>query len=572
MKAEDRKENYPKKRENKTVHLPENSKRRKESLPSRRFFRSVLFTGLLLALIISFAGLCVRADNAVIATDESAASSTTSSADLPTPPKISADTAILYEPESGAVLYEKNAYTQTDIGGMVKLMTAIVAADNLDMNSSITFTDEALYNVPYGTSALGFISGETITVQQALYALIMSSAGDAGMQLAYSVSGDEQDFVQKMNEEAAILGCTNTNFTNCLGNYDENQYSTAFDLAKISAAFFSNDDLCTVSNTGSYEFTQTDSFSDSFWINSDHALVNGDLSFDGIIGGRTSYTEQSGDCVVTGCRQSGITLICILLNADEENEYYETEELFEYGYGNFNQIKLKTTDTSNENQTGSDSEESHVDTGSDYFNLYDQPFMFEGKDLLGNSQTPYVLPETVTLMLPENANLNLLDWSFTYDETSEEPSSLVTFLYSGMTVGQTAVTSVASTEPSVHTGDSSTASAAVPSSGSESGSDSSSAPASEGFFSGIITRDNNHTIFIKLLNLLTLIAIIAAIICLLLTLRHFIHYQNTLARRRKRKIQLNRKIYQKQEEEKKMKEERRPRQKLQKPHENNKRR
>lgn len=526
-------------------------------------FRPAVVVGTLLCLLAVFsAGLIAHADNAVISTQESASSSTTSSDSLPTPPTVSADTAILFEPESGAVLYEKNAYTQVDIGGMVKLMTAVVAADNLAMDGNITFTDEALYNVPYGTSALGFTSGETITVQQALYALIMSSAGDAGMQLAYAVSGDEEDFVLKMNEEAEKLGCTNTNFTNCLGTYDENQYSTAFDLAKISAEFFSNDDLCTVANTGSYEFTQTDTLAENFWIYSDHALVNGDLSFEGIIGGRTSYTEQSGDCVVTGCRQGGITLICILLNADEENEYYETEELFEYGFNNFEQVRLKTTDTSDAESSETDSEKSSADTGTEYFNLYDQPFMFEGKDLLGNSQTPYVLPETVTLMLPENADLSLLDWSFTYDETAEEPSSLITFLYSGLTVGQTTVTSVASTEPSVNAGDSSTASASSSSSGGGSGSGS-SGTASNGFFSGIITRDSNHTIFIKLFNLLVLIVIIAAIICVLLTLRHFVHYQNTLARRRKRKIELNRKIYQKQKEEKKQREGRQKKQRKQ---------
>lgn len=545
----------------------EETKRNKKICLFRSIFVSLLLCLLAIFFIAFSIGLCAYADNAVISTEESASSSTTSSASLPTPPTVSADTAILYEPESGAVLYEKNAYTQVDIGGMVKLMTAVVAADNLAMDGNITFTDEALYNVPYGTSAIGFTSGETITVQQALYALIMSSAGDAGMQLAYAVSGDEEDFVLKMNEEAEKLGCTNTNFTNCLGTYDENQYSTASDLAKISAAYFSNDDLCTVANTGSYEFTQTDTLPENFWIYSDHALVNGDLSFDGIIGGRTSYTEQSGDCVVTGCRQGGITLICILLNADEENEYYETEELFEYGFDDFEQVKLKTSDktsdTSASEQSGSDSENSTNSSNSsnnsdgnntEYFNLYDEPFMFEGKDLLGNAQTPYVLPETVTLMLPENADLSQLDWSFTYDETAEEPSSLITFLYSGMTVGQTTVTSVASTEPSVNAGDSSTDSAAAPSSDDGSGTGSSEA-ASEGFFSGIITRDSNHTIFIKLFNLLVLIVIIAAIICVLLTLRHFVHYQNTLARRRKRKIELNRKIYQKQEEERKQREE-----------------
>lgn len=445
-------------------------------------------------------------------------SGTESDLQVPTPPDISSTCVVLYEPETGAVLYDKNGDNTQNIDDFVRMMTALVTADNMALGENVLFTDDGIYGFPSGNTTLGFDSGESITVEQALYAILIGYSCDASNQLAYTVSGSMDAFVSAMNEKAAALGCKNTNFTNSTGIYDQNQYSTANDFARIAAEFYSNQSLAEITSFGSYEFIPTNTQPDDFWIVNYNSFVNGDYIYDGIIGGISGYSEESGYCAITACERDGVRLICVMMDADSENRFYETQKLFDYGFYEFKKVQLTSgtpDDTADSNSDNSVNSESSI---SNDFVIYDAPFMYAGNDILGSKSSPYTLSDNIKVMIPSGGDISDLNWTFAQNADTQSTESDVTFMYSTLIAGKTKIypneeyanTSVSNNE------------------------ESSSSPS--GFFSNIITRDANGIFFIKVFNLMIFIFIIAIIVSALLLIRSMIDYQRILSRRRERKF------------------------------------
>ena len=154
---------------------------------------------------------------------------------------IMADTGVLMEASTGAVLFDKGANEIRYPASITKLMTLLVAAENGNLEDKVTFTETGIRDVKPDSGNIGMQLGEVLTLEQCLYAMILYSANEVSAQIAEFVGGTEAAFIEMMNEKAEELGCKNTHFTNASGLHDENHYTTAYDMAMIWRRFSGRD-------------------------------------------------------------------------------------------------------------------------------------------------------------------------------------------------------------------------------------------------------------------------------------------------------------------------------------------
>ena len=150
---------------------------------------------------------------------------------------------------TGAVLYAKNGETQFYPASITKLMTALLVAEKCSLDDTVTFSATATTNLESGAVSIKMAEGDTMTVRECLYALLLKSANEVGNALAEHVAGSNGAFADMMNAKAVSLGCTNTHFTNPHGLNDEQHYTTPHDMALIARAAFQNDTVKTVAST-----------------------------------------------------------------------------------------------------------------------------------------------------------------------------------------------------------------------------------------------------------------------------------------------------------------------------------
>ncbi len=263
----------------------------------------------------------------------------------PQGPAITAGSAILMDADTGILLYAKNIHDRMYPASTTKLLTALIAAENLDLHDTITFSEAAVKSVPPDGSNAGMDVGQTITVEECLYATLVGSANECANALAEKTAGSVEAFADLMNEKAASLGCVDSHFANANGLYDDNHYTSAYDLCLIGKAFFANEICQVIGNTGRYHFEATPTQPDDFWLTNKHALVSQVYAYDGILGGKTGYTSQSRETLVTGCYRGGMRLVCVVMKEDDPAQFLDTMTLFDYGFNYFRLLNIADNDT-----------------------------------------------------------------------------------------------------------------------------------------------------------------------------------------------------------------------------------
>ena len=233
----------------------------------------------------------------VSAAEETAAASsgitTNSIAGWPQGPEITSTAAVVMEDSTDTVLYAKNADQQLFPGGTVKVMTALLALENTQLTDQVTMTDTGVSGVTDGGANISAQLGEVFTIEQCLYAMLLSSANDVALQIAEHIGGSVDGFVQMMNDRAAQLGCTGTVFTNPTGLPDENQHTTAHDMALIMKAAIDNDTFRTIAGTTSYTISATNVSGGERVLTNNFSMLNSANAayYPNCIGGREGYTE-----------------------------------------------------------------------------------------------------------------------------------------------------------------------------------------------------------------------------------------------------------------------------------------
>ena len=234
---------------------------------------------------------------------------------------VSARSAALYEPKTKSFLYTKNPNERLPMASTTKIMTALLALEHLSPSEEITVDSRA---VGIEGSSIYLKSGERMCVLDLIYSVMLQSANDAAAALAYKIADGIDKFANLMNEKARSLGLYDTNFTNPHGLDDKNHYTTAHDLAIISAAALENETFREISAT--YKKAVSSSETERLLVNHNKMLK----SYDGCIGVKTGYTKKSGRSLVSAADRDGLTLVSVTINAPDD--WRDHTKMLDYGY------------------------------------------------------------------------------------------------------------------------------------------------------------------------------------------------------------------------------------------------
>lgn len=260
---------------------------------------------------------------------------------------LSGEGAILIDFDSGAVLYEKNIHQKLYPASTTKIMTAILAIEYGMMDDIVTIDPEVISLTKGSHIALDY--DEEMSFENLLNALMIASANDAALALGKHVSGSLPKFIDLMNEKAKELGALNTNFVNPNGLHDDNHYTTAYDLSLIAKYAMSNETFREFASKSSHTIEPTNKkdeprylySTNGFFYGSEKINLNGQsipIKYDGVICGKTGYTSNARNCLVTLAEKNGQYLLTVVLKSDGKEVYADTHKLLNYGYDNFDNV------------------------------------------------------------------------------------------------------------------------------------------------------------------------------------------------------------------------------------------
>ncbi len=268
------------------------------------------------------------------------------------PPEISAGSAILIDSSSNKILYSKNENEKMYPASTTKILTAILTIENCNLDDIVTVPYEAIASIPSGYSVAALQAGEQLTVEQLLEVMLVHSSNDAANVLAYHVSGSIDSFAALMNNKISELGLENTHFTNPSGMHNENHYTTAYDLSMIMKYCMKNSTFrklsglkyCTIPATNKYEervFNTTNEL-----LIYDNRDVDSNYYYKYAIAGKTGYTTEAKNCLVSVANKDDLELICVILSVglypnNLSAKFIDTKTLFNYGYNNYTIKKLR---------------------------------------------------------------------------------------------------------------------------------------------------------------------------------------------------------------------------------------
>ena len=333
----------------------------------------------------------------------------------PAGPAVSAESAILMDIDTGSILYAKNIHKKSYPASTTKLLTCMIAVEQGNLDDMVSFSDTAIFSVPTDGSKIGMDVGESITLEQSLYGILVGSANEVANAVGEYISGSLEEFINLMNERAAQLGCTDSHFMNTNGLHDDNHYTSAYDLALISAAFFQNDMLCKIGNTDRYEFTATATQPDDFTLKNKHRLITGEDPYDGILGGKTGYTDQARQTLVTCAEQNGMRLVCVVFKEESPSQFTDTIELFDYGFHNFQLMNISEHE--------------------DKYQIEPSGFLQTGNDIFGSSKPILTIDNNSSVIIPNTVSFDDLDSTIDYNVSDENRIAQIEYSYNDTYVG-----------------------------------------------------------------------------------------------------------------------------------------
>lgn len=262
--------------------------------------------------------------------------------DSPSLPSISADAGILMDASTGQVLYEKNMDKKEFPASITKIMTILLGVESKKIQEKIIMSRNAVFSIPRNSAHIALDEGEEIKLEDALYGAMLPSANEACNGIAEHISGSVSEFAKAMTQRAIASGSKNTNFANPNGLHDPNHYTTAYDMAMITREALKNTEFRKIFGTTSYQIPPTNKQSEIRYLWTTHKMLKEtDFFYDKAIGGKTGYTSEALNTLVTVASDGNRELIVVLLrNQSGRNNYLDTKKLFEYGFNSFNQINL----------------------------------------------------------------------------------------------------------------------------------------------------------------------------------------------------------------------------------------
>lgn len=261
-------------------------------------------------------------------------------------PELISESGVLMDAATGQVLWEKNMHDQKFPASITKIMTVLLAVENLKMDDTITMSEEAVHSVSRDSSHIALTTDETITVEDAVCAALLMSANDACNGIAEKVSGSIEKFAAAMTEKAKETGALGTNFNNANGLKDEKHYTTAYDMAMITRYAIQNETFRKYFGMSQYIMPANNKQSEERIFNNQHSMITDPkFKYEGIVGGKAGYTTAALYTLVTVAERDGRTLIAVVMRSPKLNDKYaDTKALLDYGFQNFSLMEFSPED------------------------------------------------------------------------------------------------------------------------------------------------------------------------------------------------------------------------------------
>lgn len=324
----------------------------------------------------------------------------------PSGPHVYSESAIVMDIDSGAILYGKNIDDQHYPASITKVMTALVALENYELDETVKFTWDDIGFLEYGDAHIGIKEDEELSMEDALYGMLLASANEVSHGIGSHMEGGFDVFLQKMNEKAQELGCTNSHWMNANGLHDEEHYTSARDMAVISAAAFQYDKFREIINTYQHIIPATNITAEQRYVHQNHKMIRDWDSryYEYCVGGKTGYTDQALTTLVTFATKEDVNLVAVVLrtHGGGNNAYADTKSMLEYAFHNFSKVEITNEMIANEN----------VDS-------------FE---------------EGAYVMIPSTIGVESLECVFTEPTELGDKTGVVEFFYGDQLVGKTKVT------------------------------------------------------------------------------------------------------------------------------------
>ena len=345
------------------------------------------------------------------------------STDWPADISIDSDAGIVMDANTGVVLYGKNIHETYSPASITKVLTSLIVLEHCSLDETVTFSESAVYNVESNSSSAGYDTGDTASVKDCLYALLLKSANEAANALAEHVAGSADAFAVLMNEKAAELGCQDSHFANPSGLNNEEHYVSAYDMALITRAAFENPTFAKIVETTYYKLPPNQKNPEGQGISPGNKLVKKNWPQyyrPDVLGGKTGYTSIALNTLVNGARQGDTTLITVILHSNN-TQYEDTSRLLDFGFNNFQSVKIAD---------------------------YDQTFSNIGKDLkiadvsTAGDESLSIDPDS-RVILPKTADFSETTTSFDYEIPAGAPDgtiACVTYSLGDHKVGQAYLT------------------------------------------------------------------------------------------------------------------------------------
>lgn len=348
----------------------------------------------------------------------------------PQGPQIYAESAIVMEASTGAVLYNKDMDMRNYPASITKIMTALITLENCSLDETVTYSYYATHSIEAGSSSIGTTEGEELTVEESLYGLLLESANECGNGLAEHIAGSIDDFVDMMNEKAAELGCTNTHFVNPHGLHDDNHYTSAHDMALIMQAALQNEDFVRISGTDKYTMRATNKDDELTYMTNHHYMIGpykGITKYldDTVIAGKTGGTTAAKNTLVTAAERNGMTLIVVTMRTASTGEkgvpvFTDTALLLDYASENFTKLNVASNETS--------------------FSVDNAGFFHTGSAVFGNSKSLIEINKNDSIILPNGIDFSEASPELTFhNEENSDVIATLSYTYKGQSVGQASI-------------------------------------------------------------------------------------------------------------------------------------
>ena len=261
--------------------------------------------------------------------------------DWPRDTGVQAEAGIVVDMDSGAVLFGQNIHLPYPPASITKLLTALVVLEHCQLDETVEFSETAVNSVESDSgNKLGSVAGDRLSVEDCLYGMLLESSNQAANALAEHTAGSIPDFVEMMNEKIAQLGCTESHFDNPSGLNGDTQYVSAYDMAIIARAAFSNEELLTISSTLSRKLAGTTNYPGGITVENENRLIKPDdeLYYPSAKAGKTGYLIAAGNTLVTYGEENGRRLVSVILKGQPRQYFMDARTLMEFGFRDFKNI------------------------------------------------------------------------------------------------------------------------------------------------------------------------------------------------------------------------------------------